>query len=512
MEVELKLLVDSKYKDALLRHPLLSSSGATKPHEQNQSDIYFDTPDLHLRGSNVGLRVRHVNGKWVQNIKSGGSVQGGLHSRHEWESPVAGPSPELARLRGLIDDKKVRRKVLDAPALQKRLAPVFTTNFKRMVWDLQLQDGSLIECALDHGKIEHDGKNFPISELELELKSGDPRQLFDLALGLQNDIPMHIGNRSKADRGYSLVSPQPETAVKEPRLALSTGMTVEQAFQAIAANCISHMEDNDQIVVKRHDIEGLHQMRVGMRRLRSALNMFKGLLQLPGEMQNELDWLAGELGDARDWDVLAGSTLPSVAKYVSDPTQIDAVQKAASDKAQKRHVATSAAVDSPRYTHLMLSMSRWVQTMGWHDDKGEAAAAGSKLAQPVVKFARKILKRDQRRLRARARNLRAATPEARHRLRIAAKKTRYAAEFFDSLFSPKTVRPYIKGLTGLQDELGLLNDAAVAERLLTSMPSGQAQLEASVSFVKGFLAARAIGEDKTIVKLWRKFARVGVPR
>lgn len=512
MEVELKLLVDSKYKDALLRHPLLSSQGASKPHEQNRSDTYFDTPDLQLRNSNVGLRVRRVNNSWIQNIKSGSSAQGGLHSRQEWESPVAGPAPELARLRHLIDDKKVRRNVLGAPALQRRLAPVFTTNIKRVVWDLQLQDGSRIECALDHGKIEHGGKNVPISELELELKSGDPRQLFDLALGLQQDIPMHIGNRSKADQGYSLLSPQPEAAVKATRLALSTAMTVVQAFQAIASNCISHMEANDQIVVKRHDIEGLHQMRVGMRRLRSALNMFKGLLHLPEDMQKELDWLAGELGDARDWDVLAGTTLPSVAKYISDPTQVDGVQKAASVKAQEHHVATSAAVDSPRYTHLMLSMSRWVRTMGWHDAKGETAATSDQLAQPVGRFARKILKRDQRRLRTRAHNLRAATPEARHRLRIAAKKTRYAAEFFDSLFLPKTVRPYIKGLTGLQDELGLLNDAAVADRLLTSIPSGQPQLDESVGFVKGFLAARAIGEDKTIVKLWKKFERVCVPR
>ncbi len=333
-----------------------------------------------------------------------------------------------------------------------------------------------------------------------------------IALGLQKDIPMQIGNRSKSDRGYSLLSTQPEAAVKATRLALSTAMTAEQAFQAIATNCISHMEANDQIVVNRHDVEGLHQMRVGMRRLRSALSMFKGLLQLPEDLQKDLDWLAGELGDARDWDVLTGSTLPSVAKYVSDRTRIDGVQQASADKAQEHHLATSAAVDSPRYTHLMLSLSRWVQTKGWHDDKGETAAAGSKLAQPVVKFARKILKRDQRRLRTRARNLRAATPEARHRLRIAAKKTRYAAEFFDSLFSPKSVRPYIKGLTGLQDELGLLNDAAVAERLLTSMTSGQPQLKERVSFVQGFLAARAISKDKTIVKLWKKFARVGVPR
>ncbi|MGZ9242858.1 MAG: CYTH and CHAD domain-containing protein [Candidatus Binatia bacterium] len=510
MEVELKLLVDSKYKDALLQHPLLS--GATRSHEQNQSDTYFDTPDLQLRGRNVGLRVRRVNDKWVQNVKSGGSVQGGVHSRHEWESIVAGPIPELPQLRALIDDKKVRCKVLGAPALQKRLAPVFTTSVKRIVLDLQFQDGGRIECALDHGNIVRGGKKVPISELELELKAGDSRHLFDLALGLQQDIPMHIGNRSKADRGYAMLSSQPEAAVKAARLDLSADMTVEQAFQSIASNCISHMEENDQLVIKRHDVEGLHQMRVGMRRLRSALSMFEDFLHLPEEMQKELDWLAGELGDARDWDVLAGSTLPAMAKDLSDPSQIDGVQQAATEQAKAHHVTTAAALDSPRYTRFMLSLSRWVQTMGWHDDKRPTATAGGNLAQPVVKFARKVLKRDQRRLRTRAHNLAAATPEARHRLRIAAKKTRYAAEFFDTLFSPKTVRPYIKGLAGLQDELGFLNDSAVAERLLTGMASGQPQLDEHVGFVKGFLAARAVRDDKTIVKLWKKFKPIGVPR
>lgn len=291
MEVELKLLVESKFKDALLRHPLLSTEGAPKPHEQKQTDTYFDTPDLQLRNRSVGLRVRHADSSWIQNVKSGGSVQGGLHSRHEWELPVSGPAPELARLRDLIDNKKIWRDVLGVPALRKSLGPVFTTKVKRIVWNLHLQDGAHIECALDQGTLEYGGKKVPISELELELKSGDPRELFDLALGLQKDIPMYLGNRSKADRGYSLISSQPDAAVKATRLALSTDMTVEQAFQAIASNCISHMENNDQNVAQRHDVESLHQMRVGMRRLRSALGMFKGLLHLPDEIQKDLDWL-----------------------------------------------------------------------------------------------------------------------------------------------------------------------------------------------------------------------------
>ncbi|MGZ8293718.1 MAG: CYTH and CHAD domain-containing protein [Telluria sp.] len=512
MEIELKLLIDPKYKGALMQHPLLSPRDASKPREQTLADTYFDTPDLRLRHSDAGLRVRHVGSGWIQTLKSAGSANGGLHSRNEWESPVSAPKPDLARLRDVVDNKKTRRGVLGAAALEKRLRPIFTTKIKRTVWEIALDNGGRIECALDHGRIKCGSQKADISELELELKAGDLVSLFDFAIALQQDIPMHIGNLSKADRGYALLVAAPPAAVKASSLTLSSSMTVEQAFQAIAVNCLTHMQDNDEGVAVRHDVESLHQMRVGMRRLRSALSMFKGALHLPDGLQQELDWLASELGDARDWDVLAGSTLPAVVKDVTDSSQIQGVQQAATEKANEHHIAAAAAVSSPRYTRLMLTITRWVHTMGWHDETGVLVEASTPVTEPVKKFANATLKRDQRRLRTRADNLRSATPEARHRVRIAAKKTRYAAEFFESLFTPKTIRPYIKALTGLQDELGFLNDVAVADRLLTEMSTGQPQLEATAGFVRGFLAARVDNDGKRIVKLWEKFEPIGLPR
>lgn len=88
----------------------------------------------------------------------------------------------------------------------------------------------------------------------------------------------------------------------------------------------------------------------------------------------------------------------------------------------------------------------------------------------------------------------------------------YAAEFFASLFSDRTVRPYIKSLNGLQDELGFTNNAAVADRLLGDVSASRPELSVDVGFVKGFLAARATTEDKKIIKLWRQFERIGIPR
>jgi inorganic triphosphatase YgiF len=506
MADHLTLTCDPKYKDALLRHPLLSSHGAARPQERTVSETYFDTPDLSLRQRAVGLHVRHEDGGWVQHIECNGN----LHAHHEWEAPVPGPAPDLAGLRNLVHDKKIRRRVLGAAAVGNRLAPVFTTKLKRTAWEVAPRDGARIACAFEQGRVESGDKKAAISELDLELTAGEPAHLFDLALALQRDIPLHIGKKRPADRGYDLIDVRDTRAVKATALVLTPAMSAEEAFQAIAGNALAQMQANADGVADVNDVEAVHQMRVGMRRLHSTLRMFQDALRLPDELQKELDWLDGELGGARDWDVLAGSTLAAVAAEVADPQPIDQVRQAAADKAREHHLVAAAAVGSPRYTELMLNLTRWLQAMGWHDDPA-APPKAAQLRDSVRKFARQTGKRDQRRLRRRADGLANATPEARHRMRIAAKKARYGAEFFSSLFSAREVRPYVKALSGLQDELGQLNDAAVADRLLGEL-AARPELAASVGFARGFLAARTRNEDKKVRKLWRRFEPLPRPR
>jgi inorganic triphosphatase YgiF len=508
MADHLTLKCDPQYKDALLRHPLLSSHGNAKPKEHNVSETFFDTPDLSLRHNDLGLRVRHEDGSWIQHIERNGN----MHEHHQWEAPVAGPAPDLAGLHKLVNDKKIRRQVLCAAAVGKRLAPVFTTRVRRTAWEVAPHNGARIACAFEQGRVESGDKKTAISELDLELTAGEPAQLFDLALALQRDFPLHIGNQSQAERGYALIEARATRAVKATPLVLGRAMSAEEGFQAIAANALAQMQANADGVADINDVEAVHQMRVGMRRLHSALRMFRDVLRLPDELQKELDWLAGELGGARDWDVLAGSTLATVAAQAAEPQAIEEVRQAAAAKARDHHVAAAAAVGAARYTELMLGMTRWVQAMGWHDDPAATAKGAAQLTGSVVKFARATGKRDQRRLRKRAANLSSATPEARHRVRIAAKKARYGAEFFGSLFAAKDVRPYVKALSGLQDELGYLNDAAVAAGLLDQLAAARPELAANAGFAKGFLAARAQNDEKKVPKLWRKVEPVARPR
>ena len=517
MEIELKLLLAPQDAPRLRAHPLLAQS-AQGPLVLQMHDIYVDTPDLQLCRQQAGLRVRQVDGRWVQTLKAGGTVSGGLHSRHEWEGEVPGPQPDLAALDAAIGRKQPIRALLRQDAIRDALRPVFTTRIERTVWQLRTPQGDEIECVLDQGVIERgadgaDGANgvvhsVAVSEIELELKQGQAASLFDVALALLQDVPLQLGHMSKAERGYRLVAQQPLRAVKAQPLALDAAMSVEQAFLAIAGNCLEQVSGNQDGVAGGADVESVHQMRVGLRRLRSALGMFKSLLALPDALKSELDWLGGALGEARDWDVLAGNTLAQL----DGEAQADAaaLTQAAHAQARLKHVQAAQAVTSARCTACMLGLQRWLQARAWRDSCSMRQVR--RLDAPVCPFARATLRKDLRRLLKRGKDLPRLAPPARHRVRIAAKKARYATEFFASLYDAGQVRHYVKRLSVLQDELGWRNDIEVADGLLRALAEMQPDLLPQAAYVRGFLAAQLQGgAGKVLARPWRRFAAAPLP-
>jgi inorganic triphosphatase YgiF len=509
MEKELKLLIDEGQLGKLEDLQLIDRVTVGKPAAQMQRDVYFDTPAYDLMSNGMGLRVRHAGGKRLQTLKAGGSVQSGLHQRDEWEAEIDADVPDVESLKQMAKASEAALKILNLPALQDKLQPIFTLEVERNIRQLRLPGGEEVEMAIDRGHIVHGEKREPISEIELEIKSGSPQRLFGFALELLDAIPMRIGSLSKAERGYALLARAKPKVVKAEKLKLRKSMSIEDAFIAIVSNCLAQIHGNEQRVMHDTDSESVHQMRVGLRRLRSALDMFEDIIAAPAVIQEELKQLAGRLGAARDWQVLAGSTLERVGVHAPKEADIGKLIAAAQETASRNRAAASEEVASLAYTRLQLQLAEWLGGRQWRESLDDGASG--RLDKPATTFARSMLKRSEKRLLKRGKALDDNEPESRHRVRIAAKKARYATEFFASLYPKQHVRRYLSALSAMQEELGWLNDAAVADELLAQLQLANPSAAADAAFARGYLTASIYGSGADIRPLWKNFARARPP-
>jgi len=509
MEIELKLALDPAANDTLRRHPLLAEHADGGARDAQLLARYFDTSDFYLRQHGAGLRVRKVDGEWIQTMKAGGGVQAGLHARNEWEGPVARAWPNLNKLRKIIDGDGDGgadwSSLLDAPGLAERLQAQFAVRVERTTWDLHV-DGAAIEMVLDVGAVEHNSASDPINEIELELKSGQPETLYRFALQLLEDLPLRLENSNKAERGYALCSQSGTSVHKADELALDADGTLADAMLAIFHNCLEHIQRNEAGVIHSDNAESVHQMRVGVRRLRSALKLFDASAPCPPELVQDIEWLGGELGGARDWDVLSTSTLQRASQALAASKQVMALQTLMLERVRAQRRLAVAAITSARYTRLLLSLAAWLI---------ETAAGSDALQQPVRGYARATVKRKHQKLLQRGARIADANAEldagALHRTRIAGKQARYALEFFQSLYRSKRVRPYLAALSNLQDELGRHNDLVVADRLLEELEQEQPAQAGAIAFVRGYLLAQQGSDQPEVRKAWKAFQAQDVP-
>lgn len=507
METEIKLLIQPVDVDRLKGHPLLATYASDKPQEQQQSAIYFDTPDQRIRKAHAHLRVRQANGEWVQTFKADVAALAGLHQRQEWESPVDGPQPDLERLREQLEEQPWQD-LLQAFDPQE-LRPLFTTHVTRTLWPLRLPKNDEVLVTLDQGTLECGEQSVPISELELELRSGRAECLFDLGLTLLEHLPLQLDSRSKPDLGYALLSPLSPEAVHATPVDLTPDMSTEQAFQAIVRNCLSQVQANETGVAHGQTPSSLHQMRVGLRRLRSALKLYEKLIAFPEELQEGLEELSTQLGKARDWDVLVDSTLPWVAQASEHATSASAIRLVARDRARSCHEAASALLNSPRYSQLMLSLGGWLEGAGW---RLSPRTDRQRLDKPLAKFTEQTLLQTQKRLLKRGKRLKKANPDTRHRVRIAAKRLRYASEFFQALYPKKPMQAYIQALSKLQDCLGRLNDVATARELLHELQGLHGQFANDFVHVETDLGNLQRDELDRLRKHWQRLLKRDLPR
>jgi triphosphatase len=451
-EVELKFDVAATDAEALKACPALAGSA---PVIVEADTAYFDTKDGIVRRAGYSLRVRKAAGRYVQAVKHKRAAAAGLFVRDEWETEVPGFALDDAALARTPLKKLLETEEAGPLKLQVR------SRFRRTTW-LVTHRGSVIEVVLDEGKVTAGKAESPLCELELELKSGKPRALFSLAGEIGAALPLRLGVLSKAERGYALAERALGKAARAEPIALPVRVSEGDAFRTIAQACLRHYRLNEIVLLAGRDAEALHQARIGLRRLRSALSLFRPTVRGKdySELREEVSWLAGQFGDARNLDVL----LTGEAGLSIGTTARERLLKAR-DKAYDR---VEAALGSARVRALMLGLSLWIEAGAWR--------FRDRAKRGLAELAIKQLDRQWRRVKRHGTRVGKAGADDRHRLRLDVKKLRYSAEFLASLSAkrPKLVRRerFVAALRALQESLGDLNDAEEGQTIAARHAEG----------------------------------------
>lgn len=453
-EIELKLEFDPADLAAIESHPLLAG---IRLNRKALTSVYYDTDTLALHNARLALRVRKTDAGYVQTIKGDGP--GELFDRPEWEQAIAGPEPDLSVIGGTPLEP------LLAGGAAERLRPLFQTRIERGLYPIE-SNGSEIEISVDRGEIEAAKGVSPVHEVEIELKKGDPAELFAVARGLTASVPLRLAVKTKAERGYELALGGTLEAEKATRLHLVGDLTCGQAFRAIGQTCLRQIIVNEPGLCAG-DANSLHQMRIGLRRMRAAITAFDKVIDdsVRQRIKAELKWITNELGPARDLDVFEIDILKPMGATHGNDAGFAEARRAFEEARAKAYGSAVGSVRSDRFRTDLLDIAEWIEAGPWMRDKDLRKRRDERVAD----HAARLLSRGRKRIREGGKDLRALSAKKRHKLRIRAKNLRYAVEFFAGVFTgeenAKRREALLAALKELQDQLGALNDLAQREAL-----------------------------------------------
>jgi len=465
IETELKLELPPSELTRLDKLAPLRHANAAK--RATQVSVYFDTDKFALRKSGVMLRVRRIGRRYVQTIKA---ADEGLFDRNEWETELKASKPDFAAAQRTALEPLLTKKV------RRQLRPVFETKVRRTTYPLKVKQ-SEIEVTLDRGKIGTADHSKSVCEIEIESKGGDRAELFKLARTIARATSAELAVKSKAQRGYELLDGDESAAIKAEPVKLTPDIATADAFRIIAASCVKQVIANKPALLSGNP-DGVHQMRVGLRRLRAAISLFADILEGPetNEIKSELRWLTAELGPAREFEVFVKRVVEPARRHHA---RLMGMRRLSDDLAEQRRSSEERArnaVQSERFRQLSLRLATWLEIGDWRHPRTDLLRERGDT--PVAISAAEQLRRRSKKIRKRGRLLAKLDQRGRHRLRIRAKKLRYAAEFFETVFpskkSSKRRTAFLSALEDMQDCLGDLNDIAVHENLTADIATNPA--------------------------------------
>lgn len=499
-EFELKFLVNHAILDRLFRLNLIERRALKRA--QTIETIYFDTHDGALFDKNMTLRLRKSgNHKPVMTLKADTNSSSSLFERTEIEVPADPDGMNIDRF-----SEGIATYVRDVTKGQELIAR-FQTRFKRRTAAIATAHCHF-EISIDEGHFIIDDTIFPLHELELELKKGDPDDLLDFARQLV-EAGLRIELTSKSERCFILCGLQKDT-IKSSKKAIRPDISLDGMIVTVLSEGLKHFASHIQPFRDEKTIASVHQMRVGLRRLRAAINIFdrafpEATFAFHGIRAKRI---AHGLSLARECDAFHDLVFrhPLAHKKCPKDTETLAVNLAALRSAAYQDV--DEVVNSADVTLFIIDMQAYIARRGWRNEISDEQL--SILTAPANQFAKSTLETLFKKARKRGKAMAQGADAERHELRIALKKFRYMAQFFAPMIkSRKAYKAWNSTLIPLQNSLGVYNDLVGVEIMIDRLRAlGKGDFSHSAGFILGWFAAQSEEAERDIDRQWKKLKKL----
>ncbi len=477
----LRFSLDEAGLAALAASPLLTAAPSPVRARRLQ-DRFFDTEEFALARHGITLFLR----------KAGrGARMALLHEGEMLEATLPTPAPDLAAF-GPDWQAALTGILKDAP-----LGEVASASIRQTIRKL----GSA-ELAFETGHLATNGQKLAFSELQI---SAPAATLPETALALAARFTLRLQPLPPGPRAVRLAG-GPPPAVQKAAPGLHGEPCLDEAVQHIISACLEQFRANWPVFFEGDEVGAVHQMRVAMRRLRSALGLFNRALPTPEflTLREEAKRIAGTMGEARNWDVFIAMLHAGPAAAFPNEVGFVGLEAQCAAHRQAGYTLVRELLEDPATTRFLLKAEAFIARRGWRG--GLPTEALPRLAEPARPFGAECLERLHRKVRKRGRHLAGLPAHDRHLVRIELKKLRYAAEFFGNLFAPRgRVRQFNRAAAALQEELGKLNDMATAEGLAIRLQGGTPEALRALGIVLGWTAHAALGEPRALNAAWKDF-------
>ncbi len=459
---------------------------------------YHDTPNGDLERAGLSLRLREQAGRRIQTVK-GRSSAGGAIERYETERVLL-PQETFPAATG--------NKWLDSSlgVWRQGLRPIASSTLDRWSALIKLND-TTIECAFDFGQIEGLGADgqmrmAPLAELELELLDGDAADLFTVARRISEQPGVRLGFETKLAAARRTGQGSLSGLGKRPALIIDLEGTVEDAFRAGILYCAEQITAITPTVLNTRHPEGVHQLRVALRRFRAIERIFRRPVY--DERIRSLARKGGNfarlLSPTRDWDVFLHETLPPLTSRGYETEGFSKLQARAEALRAEAWDSALNAIAGDDFSTFAFDLLEVGYLKTWH------AEATNERQTNVQLFAAAALDDRVSKLRAVAARRDVADAATHHKMRIALKKLRYALQVFLPLYAKAHRKPYMMAIARFQEILGALNDAVIAQSLAEQAARGQGKAAMrAAGFIYGCRAAEAETRMKAVDKAWADF-------